>query len=74
MTMDKRAILGIVILDLGTLIYGSVGWVALTAIAHGQQLAETNARLNAVESSDSQIRTDLRYIRARVDELVDHLL
>lgn len=72
--MDKKTILGAIAAALCMTLAGSVGWVASTTIAHGQQLADTNARLVSVESSNEQIRDDLRYVRARVDEIFVHLL
>ena len=72
--MDKKTILGAVAAALCMMLAGSVGWVASTTIAHGQQLADTNARISSVESSNEQIRGDLRYVRDRVDEIVKHLL
>lgn len=72
--MDKKTILGAIAAAICMMLAGSVGWVASTTIAHGQQLADTNARLVNVESSNDQIRDDIRYIRGRVDVLLKHLL
>jgi len=72
--MDKKTILGAIAAAICMMLAGSVGWVASTTIAHGQQLADTNARLVSVESGNNDVRDDMKYIRARVDDLVKHLL
>lgn len=65
--IDRKLLYGGIITVAGLLFSAGISWIVGTTVSHGNRIA-------AIESGNVQVRSDLIYIRARIDEVAGRLL